>query len=76
MTNKRFDWMTPEEAAKELKPGEFVWLLWNSCIEPGVLVYRTLDSSIACVLTDSNYTYCLSRFDRICRAIVPEVPGE
>lgn len=70
MTNKRHDWMTPEEAARELKPGEFVWVYWNRLIEQGYITAKEI------ILMDSCYRHALDDFDKICRAIVPEVPSE
>ena len=76
MTNKRYDWMTPEEAAKELKPGDYVWVDWNSKIQPGVIEATSFSPFIECVLIEFWHPHHLKKFDRICRAIVPEVPGE
>lgn len=73
--NKRFDWMTPDEAEKELEPGEHVWVLWNASIEPGRIEISSR-GSFRLLLIDSWYMHPLAEFDRICRAIVPEVPSE
>lgn len=79
--NKRFDWMTPDEAARELELDEYVWLLnYKQLIYPAVVIppwleglsFRLIDGSERHFadreLTNNNL--------RICRAIVPEVPSD
>lgn len=72
MNNKRFDWMTPEEAARELEPGEIVWT-YNGKVQPGIL---ELFSDDVPRISYYGYYYPLACFEKICRAIVPEVPSE
>lgn len=71
--NKRYNWMTPEEAEKELAHGDMVMVVLGDEVLCGVLgqqygpvIY------IPCYMAGMR----LRTFTKICRAIVPEVPSE
>ena len=72
MTNKHYNWMTPEEAAKELQIGEFVWA-YDGEIQPGIF---EVDPNGRPCIEIADYSLPLRLFKKICRAIVPEVPNE
>ena len=82
MTNKRFDWMTPEEAFDEIEQFEPCFYLQTNG-ERTVCV--KLQQGHFLILAFTTYTPSSLIFDTrngdetrkcICRAIVPEVPGE
>lgn len=78
MTNKRFDWMTPEEAAKELELDEIVCLILDGCREVlcfngmfcGELSFDQLRDDESIIIKTTLQKKC------ICRVILPEVPSE
>lgn len=77
--NKRFDWMTPEEARNELVDGEFVWILnvYNE-ITAGQIYLASVDEKAVFVVGEEPYDHIKQHryYKAFCRAIVPEVPNE
>lgn len=69
MTQKHYDWMTPEEAEMMIDPNEFIWV-FNSDINA---IFPGSMSDCADILEYNNGD---TKHIRICRAIVPEVPSE
>ena len=75
--NKRFDWMTPDEAARELKDGDKCYGILHDELEQILICKMPLMKDVLCaVVFFHTLPVHLGQFERICRAIVPEVPGE
>ena len=78
MTHKHYNWMTPEEAARELEVGEYCWYFLDWLIEP----IRFVDATAEFVefgwigLEETEFLHREIPDKCICRAIVPEVPSE
>lgn len=74
--SKHYNWMTPEEAEKELKPGEFVWYRYYQDVWPAKFINATTAFLEFEVLADEESDWVLLSWPEkcICRAFVPEVP--
>lgn len=79
---KHYNWMTAEEAEKELSEGDIIWTLiptgWDFCEESYVvpaMITIEGDYKKVCFLGDPEFMYFLNDF-KYCRALMPEVPSE
>lgn len=71
MTNKHYNWMTPEKADNEIERDAYVWFILTdnpSVVRGGVKHFLGVE--------DYEGLFTNDYVDRICRAIVPEVPNE
>lgn len=75
---KHYNWMTPEEAVKELERWEYCWYRIGADMEPVRFVDATDDylEFDWIGLEQSDFIYRHTAEKCICRALVPEVPSE
>jgi hypothetical protein len=79
MTNKRHDWMTPEEAARELGAEDFCWAITrdNEVLACQIELSLSCNRKVVYLVGDECYTHFdCGLWKAFCRAIVPEVPSE
>jgi hypothetical protein len=79
---KRYNWMTPEDAAMELRLGEFVWSSYLLPYSNGLECLKLCaiyDHALEFKEAGDEESFYISRDTLkkcICRAMVPEVPSE
>ena len=76
---KRYDWMTPDEAARELEPGAAIYYTWDDKVRLGSFGNAEFGYVTLLIVNATMFSVVLPLTDMkkcICRAMVPEVPSE